>query len=80
MRQKVSVDSILTGLFAVMLFLLLFYHTIKEFYPELDPFLMTFCQLVGLVLAILLIFCFIGLALLVIRRLYRRLYHRLYHR
>lgn len=36
MRQKVSMDSILTGLFAVMLFLLLFYHSIKEFYPELS--------------------------------------------
>jgi hypothetical protein len=37
---------------------------------------MIFGQLVGLVLAILLIFCFAGLALLVIRRLYRRLYRR----
>ena len=73
MRQKVSIDSILTGLFAVMLFLLLFYHSIKEFYPEFDPFLMIFGQVVGLVLAILLIFCSIGLALLVIRRLYHRL-------
>ena len=76
MRQKVPMDFILTGLFAVMLFLLLFYHTIREFYPELDPILMIFGQVVGLVLAILLIFCSIGLALLVIRRLYRRLYHR----
>ena len=48
------------------------YHDVQEF----DPFLMIFGQLVGLVLAILLIFCSIGLALLVIRRLYRRLYHR----
>jgi len=75
MRQKVSMDFILTGLFAVMLFLLLFYHSIKGFYPELDPFLMIFGQVVGLVLAILLIFCSIGLVLLVIRRFYRRLYH-----
>mgnify|MGYP007066364545 CR=1 FL=1 len=28
MRQKVSIDSMLTGLFAVMLFLLLFYHEV----------------------------------------------------
>lgn len=76
MRQEVSIDSILTVLFAAMLSLLLFYHTIKEFYPEFDPFFMIFGQLAGLVLAILLIFCFAGLALLVIRRLYRRLYHR----
>lgn len=76
MRQKVSIDSILMGLFAVMLFLLLFYHTIKEFYPEIDLFLMIFGPLVGLVLAILYMFCFAGLVLLVIRRLYRRLCRR----
>lgn len=76
MRQKVSIDSILTGLFAVLLFLLLFYHTIREFYPKLDPFLMIFGQIVGLGFMILTIFCFAGLVLLVIRRLYRHLYRR----
>ena len=75
MRQRVS-DLVLTGLFAVMLFLLLFYHTIREFYPEIDPFLMIFGQVVGLVLMILIIFCFAGLVLLVIRRLHRRFYRR----
>ena len=76
MRQKVSIDSILMGLFAVMLFLLLFYHAIKGFYPEIDLFLMIFGQFVGLILAILYIFCFAGLVLLVIRRLYRCLCRR----
>lgn len=66
----------LTGLFAVMLFLLLFYHTIKEFCPELDPFIMIFGQLVGLVLALLYVFCFAGLVLLIIRRLYCHFYRR----
>jgi hypothetical protein len=68
MRQKVSTDTILTGLFAVLLLILLFYDPIRGLHPALDPLFMVFIQGVGLVLLALMVFCIIGLVLMVIIR------------
>ncbi len=65
-------DAILTGLFAVLLLLLLFYDTLRRVYPGLDPLLMLFGQLAGLVFLALLVFCIAALVLLIVRRLYCR--------
>ncbi|MDN7011858.1 hypothetical protein FGW20_02120 [Methanoculleus sp. FWC-SCC3] len=70
MRRKVSMDTLLTGLFVVMLLLLLFYDPIRRLHPALDPLLMLSGQAIGLVLLALMVFCIVGLVLLVIRRLY----------
>jgi hypothetical protein len=70
MRQKVSMDAIVTGLFAVMLFLLLFYDPLRRLHPALDPLFMLFGRAIGLIFLTLLVFCIVGLILLVIRRLY----------
>lgn len=60
----------LTGLFVVLLLLLLFYDPLRGFHPALDPFFMLFVQAVGLVFLVLTVFCIIGLVLLAVRRLY----------
>lgn len=70
MRRKISIDTILTGIFVVMLFLLFSYGTLKELHPALDRLFMVFGQAVGLVFLVLTVFCIIGLAFLIIRRLY----------
>ncbi len=63
-------DTLLTGLFVAMLLLLFFYDPIRGLHPALDPLLMLFGQGVGLVLLALMVFCIVGLVLLVVRRLY----------
>jgi hypothetical protein len=70
MRRKVSMDTLLTGLFVVMLLLLLFYDPIRRLHPAVDTLLMLSGQAIGLVLLALVVFCIIGLVLLAVRRLY----------
>ncbi|ADN36317.1 conserved hypothetical protein [Methanolacinia petrolearia DSM 11571] len=73
MQQKISTDSILTVVFAIMLLLLIFYFNLRMLFPGSDIFFMLFGQFAGLVLLALIIFCILGLVLLIIRRLYCRL-------
>lgn len=70
MQRRVSTDTLLTGLLAAMLLLLLFYDPIRGLHPALDPLLMLSGQAIGLVLLVLMVFCIVGLVLLVVRRLY----------
>jgi len=70
MQRRVSMDTLLTGLLAAMLLLLLFYDPIRGLHPALDPLLMLSGQAIGLVLLVLMVFCIVGLVLLVVRRLY----------
>lgn len=70
MRQKVSTDTILTGLFAVLLLILLFYEPLRGLHPALDPLFMLSGQAIGLVFLALMVFCIIGLVLMIGRRLY----------
>lgn len=70
MQRKISMDTLLTGLFVAMLPLLLFYDPIWVLHPAIEPLLMLFAQSIGLVFLVLVVFCIIGLVLLVVRRLY----------
>ena len=70
MQRRVSMDTLLTGLLAAMLLLLLFYDPIRGLHPALDPLFMVFIQGVGLVLLALMVFCIIGLVLMIGRHLY----------
>lgn len=70
MWRKVSMDTLLTGLFVAMLLLLLFYEPLRKFHPAVNPLLILFIQAIGLVFLALVAFCIIGMALLVGRRLY----------
>jgi len=73
MRQKVSMDAILTGLFVAMLLLLLFYDPIRRLHPALDPLFILFGQSIGLVFLALIVFCIFGLVLMIGRRFARSL-------
>ena len=70
MQRRVSMDTLLTGLLAAMLLLLLFYAPNRGLHPALAPLLMLSGQAIGLVLLVLMVFCIVGLVLLVVRRLY----------
>lgn len=70
MQRKISMNTLLTGLFVAMPLLLLFYDPIGGLHSALDPLLMLFGQGVGLVLLALMAFCIVGLVLLAVRRLY----------
>ncbi|WP_214020357.1 hypothetical protein [Methanoculleus sp.] len=65
MRQKVSMDSVLMGLFVVTLFLLLFYDALGELHPGFDPLFILFSRILGLVLLALIVFCIVGLVLMI---------------
>ena len=51
-----------------MLLLLIFHHNLKILFPGSDIFFMLFGQLTGFVFLAIMIFCILGLALLIIRR------------
>ena len=70
MRRKISMDTLLTGLFIALLLLLLFYDPIRGLHPALDPLFMLSGQAIGLVLLALMVFCIIGLVLMIGRHLY----------
>lgn len=70
MQRRVSMDTLLTGLLAAMLLILLFYEPLRGLHPALDPLFMLSGQAIGLVLLVLMVFCIVGLVLLVVRRLY----------
>lgn len=71
MQRRVSMDTVLTGLLAAMPLLLLFYNPIRGLHPALDPLLMLSGQAIGLVLLVLIVFCIVGLVLMIGRRLAR---------
>ena len=73
MRQKTSMDFVLTVVFAIMLLLLIFYSDFRLLFPGSDIFFMLFGQLAGLVLLALITFCILSLVLLIIRKLHCRL-------
>ena len=62
-------DSVLTGLLAVMLLLLLFSGALGEVDPGFHPLFMLFSRILGLVLLALIVFCIVGLVLMIGRRL-----------
>jgi choline-glycine betaine transporter len=70
MQRKISTNTVLTGIFVVLLFFLFFYGTLKNIHPAFDRLFMLFGQTVGLAFLVLTVFCIIGLVLLIIRRLY----------
>ncbi|KAF5050837.1 hypothetical protein DSECCO2_425270 [anaerobic digester metagenome] len=71
MQRRVSMDTVLTGLLAAMLLILLFYDPIRGLHPALDPLFMLSGQAIGLVLLALMVFCIVGLVLMIGRRLAR---------
>ncbi|MBP2132404.1 cadmium resistance protein CadD (predicted permease) [Methanomicrobium sp. W14] len=71
MHQNISADNILTGIFLLMLFLLVFYSNIIGMYPGLEPVLMLFGQFTGFIFYVLSLFCFAGVVLMGLRRMSR---------